>query len=246
MDDEIADLEIAQVREECRRQRAFAAASSCVAALPRRCRSRRRRCSAASGRRKPRDRQSFGDEHRAFDALVGAGREQRAKLVVVQQFHGALGAAVRAGDEENGVAAVARLAHVRNPVRDAAAEFLRGLRRRRAAPRWSAPASSIAELLERRAAVEKRRDVRPSDSISSVGRDARGPRAVALAATDERRPAPTISRRSRARLAAPTRQHASAAMREDSRTAVVNALRRLRACPAPTRAPTRAPGTIWN
>ena len=97
--------------------------------------------------------QPFGDEHGAFDAFVGLCARERPDLVVAQQFHRPLGAAVGARDEEDRLAALARLFDVGNPVRDAAAKLLRGLHRdvQRVRPRRRRLVGAVieGELFER-------------------------------------------------------------------------------------------------
>ena len=127
MNDEIAGLQIPQIRQECCGQRPLA-------------RGRRRapplfledvglgvHAERRVGQPESTREQPFGDDNGALDTLVRGRREQRAQLVVVQQFHRSLGTPVRARHEKNPVAAVARLANVHDPIRNAAAEFLRGL-----------------------------------------------------------------------------------------------------------------------
>ena len=146
--DQIAGFQIAQVREECRGQRAFArrrgAPPLFLEDVGFGVDAERRVGQPESTREQP-----FGDDDGALDALVRGRREQRAELVVVQQLHGSLGTPMRAGDEKNAVAAVTSLAKCpqSNP------EYGRGIPGRavttRAAPRcsrralrWPAPRAS--------------------------------------------------------------------------------------------------------
>ena len=75
-----------------------------------------------SARHRP-DRDEHGRRMRVFGPLHRDGDD----VVVAQNLHRALGAAGAVGDEEHGVAALPRLAHVRDPVADAAVELQRRL-----------------------------------------------------------------------------------------------------------------------
>ena len=98
--DVVADLEVAQIREERRGQRSLPARRRATALFLEDVRlgielqCRRRPAEAAR-------QVALGDEHRTLDTFVGLTRGQRADLVVAQQFDRALGAAVRAGDEQD-------------------------------------------------------------------------------------------------------------------------------------------------
>ena len=119
VDDEVADLEVAEVGEE------RAAPRSGGARAARRSSSKTsvsaKICSAASGRRNPRDRHAGRDEHRGGVRHLGARLHAVAlvrvdedgngdQLVVAQQLDRALGAARRGGDEQDGLARLPRRA----------------------------------------------------------------------------------------------------------------------------------------
>ena len=127
VDDEVADLEVAQVGEERRRQRSLARRAAAMAVLLEDVgfgveRDRRLRQPEAAAQRAHRH------QHRARRHLAGAGGQFGAHVVVGQHLDGALGAAGRLGDEHDRVAAGATLAHFVHPVGDAAVEALAGLR----------------------------------------------------------------------------------------------------------------------
>ena len=65
---------------------------------------------------------TLGDHHRAADHIAGIRRHDRADVVVLQQFDGALGAAVRAGDEDDEIAVRLRGLDVVDPVGNASME----------------------------------------------------------------------------------------------------------------------------
>ena len=111
----VADLQVAQVREERRGQRSLAAGRRPPPLLLEDV-GFGVELEGRAGPAETARQQAFGDEHRALDAFVGLPGRQRADLVVAQQFHGAFGAAVRAGDEQDRFAAIARLPHVGDPV----------------------------------------------------------------------------------------------------------------------------------
>ncbi len=139
VDDQIVDLEIAQVGEEGGASRSLLAARRSCGALRRRCRSRRRpaepgacglaaRLRALTGLGDETLRQpALGDHHGAADHIAGVRRHHRANVVVLQQFNGALGAAVRAGDEDDVIAVRLRGLDVVDPVGNAAVESRRRL-----------------------------------------------------------------------------------------------------------------------
>ena len=64
-----------------------------------------------------------GDEDRHVEQLVGAIHEHAAQVVFRQQLHRALRAAFRGGDEEDGVAALARAPHLRDPFLNSSAKL---------------------------------------------------------------------------------------------------------------------------
>ena len=179
VDDVVADLEIAQVGEERRRQRSLAARRRPPRAPPRRRRFRRRPAApprAAGTRCDSSPSATSTAPSTRSSALAG---EERADVVVVQQFHGALGAAVRAGDEQDRFAALARLPDVGDPVGDAAAKLLRRLRRDMcgalaAAIVDAASSSSATALTSRRFESAQRA------SSSAGGRRSRSPGVLSL------------------------------------------------------------------
>ena len=182
VDDEVADLEIAQVGEERRRQ------PSASGAL-----GRARRSSSKTSRLGvdlQRRRRAAGSRATASPSATSTAPSRcvarrptpgtRADVVVAQQFDGALGAAVRAGDEQDGVAALARLPDVGDPVGDAAVEL-------RAAG-WHATAGAPCAD-----------PVAPSSSASSSSASA--PRRARLASSSQSTQQPR--RRQRRRRASP-------------------------------------------
>ena len=126
VDDEVAHLEIAQVGEECRRQRPLAVRCRPAPFLLEDVRFGVE-LESGVGKTEAAREQPFGDEHRALDTLIGLRRRQRPDVVVAQQFHGALGPAVRARHEQDRFPAIAALPKIRDPIRDAPLELLRGL-----------------------------------------------------------------------------------------------------------------------
>ena len=127
MDDEVADLEVAEVRQERARRRAaplvrgLALLFEDVRLGP--------DLEAASGRRKPFVQMAVRDEDRRRPRVLGAIDRHGEDFVLGEQFDRALGAAVRVGDEEDDLAALARAPDLGDPVADPAAEVLRRLRR---------------------------------------------------------------------------------------------------------------------
>ena len=134
---EIADLEVAEVGEE--RLGDARAALAGVALLVEDVAldvdlQRRHRPAGTRATRAP-----TADEHRRRVRVLGALHRHGHDVVLAQNLDHPLGAARALGDEEHGVAALARLAHVGHPVADAAVELQRRLARTCATP---VPASS--------------------------------------------------------------------------------------------------------
>ena len=125
VDDEIADLQIAEVGEE--RARWPTGGARDAAALLRRHRSRPRAAAPASGSRKPRERWPSRRAPPVAVGVFGALDRHREDVVVGEQLDGPLGAARRVRDEDDGLAALAAAADLADPVLNAAAELHRRL-----------------------------------------------------------------------------------------------------------------------
>ena len=120
VNDQVADLQIAQVRQERFGNRAPRASLRALFLEDVRLGNDVKLC-----RRKA---EAFGeltdgDEDRHVQQLVGAVHHHAAKVVLGEQLHRALGAPFGAGDKHDGVAALAHAAHFRDPFLDSASEF---------------------------------------------------------------------------------------------------------------------------
>ena len=151
-----------------------------------------------------------GDEHRRRMRVLGAFDRHGDDVVLPQDLDRALGAAVAVGDEEHGVAALARLADLGDPVADPAAELHRRLagdvadlrllsdgqlfEPRRAAGRARSMSLHVEKRLVRR---QRRRRGRAPPHRRSSSRAGRGPCAPAP------RPARTPRRRRARRATSP-------------------------------------------
>ena len=124
VDDEIADLQIAQVREK---RLGGGAAALRGAPLFLEDVGFGVDLQAASGSRKPRDRWPTADQHRRIPRVVGALDRNGEDVVFLQQLDGPLGAARRGGDEQRRLAVLAQPPDLGDPVGDAAVQLDRRL-----------------------------------------------------------------------------------------------------------------------
>ena len=163
--DEIADLQIAEIREE-RARRRLAPASA-----PWRSSSKTsvsaQSCRPASGSRKPLDRWPMATSTAAVVRVLAALDRRGRHVVVRQHLDRALGASLRVGDEHDGFAPLTRRAAARRPSR----ARVRRTRSPAASRCGGLGLRPIGERLERRGALERAARSRPSPR--------RGPRAPA-------------------------------------------------------------------
>ena len=169
VDDEVADLEIAQVGEERLGE---------VAALLGRAAffledvglgvDLQRRIGEPEAARQRAD----GHEHRGRMRVLGALDGNGDDLVLLQDLDGALGAAVTVGDEQHRVAALAGLPDVGDPVVDAPAELHRRLARTHV-PRTSASIADGQLFEPRRRCRSRALDVVPRRRTPASGGAAR-------------------------------------------------------------------------
>ena len=124
VDDEIADFQIAEVREEGGGGRAPALVDLALlfedVGLGPELETRFRQP-------EPLREVAGADQHAGPVGIFGALDRHREDVVVGEQLDGAFGTAGRVGDEEDGVAALASAANLRHPVLDAAVELHRRL-----------------------------------------------------------------------------------------------------------------------
>ena len=127
VDDEVADLEVAQVREK--RLASPTAGAPAPGALPRRRRPRRRSGERRRAGGSPRDRLPDGHQHGRVPRVLGALDRHGEDLVVLEQLDRALGAARRRGDEQHRLALLAQPPDLGRPSRHAAVQLDGGLTR---------------------------------------------------------------------------------------------------------------------
>ena len=181
VDDEIADLQVAEVGDERARRRTCGARAR--AAPPRRDRVSAKSRRRAAGRWKPRESWPVVTSTAARSRSSASAPSARADVVVGEQLDRALGAARRGRDEHDGLAVLARLADLVDPVADAAVILDDGstemcVRVRRVA------SSSIASWLTCRAAASHGSSVAPGSGdrlvrrhVAAARRHVRGARA---------------------------------------------------------------------
>ncbi len=126
VDDEIADLEIAEIREERRRQRALARRAAAVTVLFEDVGFGVER-EGGVGQAHSAAERADGDQHRPGAHLAGAGRLLGADVVVGQHLDGAFGAALSFGHEHDRIAGSAAVPYFLHPVGNPAVEPLRRL-----------------------------------------------------------------------------------------------------------------------
>ena len=126
MDDQVADLEIAQVGQERLRQIAPLLGRSALLLENIRLRVQLQR---TAGETEAARERADGDEHPGRMDVFGAFDRNGDDLELVKDFDRPLGASGTVGNEQHRVAAIAGLPNVGDPVADATAEFERGLTR---------------------------------------------------------------------------------------------------------------------